>query len=78
MAIMEEILQLPAVKPVVPGSRHAGIMKGLFEDSGGTGRLATDVHIAALAMEFDATVVSNDADFSRFADLKVMNPLQAR
>jgi len=53
-------------------------MKGLFEDSGGTGRLATDVHIAALAMEFDATVVSNDADFSRFADLKVMNPLQAR
>jgi len=42
-----------------------------------SGRLATDVHIAALAMEFDATVASNDAEFSRFADLKVMNPLQA-
>ncbi len=75
MAIMEEILLLPAVKPVVPGSRHAGIMKRLFEESGGTGRLATDVHIAALALEFDATVATNDTDFSRFAGLKIVNPL---
>ena len=77
MAIMEEILLLPAVKPAVPGSRHAGIMKRLFEESGGTGRLATDVHIAALALEFDATVASNDTDFSRFAGLKIVNPLLA-
>ena len=75
MAIMEEILLLPAVKPAVPGSRHASIMKRLFEESGGTGRLATDVHIAALALEFDATVATNDTDFSRFAGLKIVNPL---
>jgi len=50
-------------------------MKRLFEESGGTGRLATDVHIAALALEFDATVATNDTDFSRFAGLKIVNPL---
>ena len=37
--------------------------------------LATDAHIAALAMEYQAEVHSNDADFARFPGLRWRNPL---
>jgi predicted nucleic acid-binding protein len=35
----------------------------------------TDAHIAALAMEWQAEVHSNDADFARFSGLRWRNPL---
>ena len=37
--------------------------------------LVTDAHIAALAMEYQAEVHSNDTDFSRFPGLRWRNPL---
>lgn len=37
--------------------------------------LATDAHIAALAIEYQAEVHSNDADFARFPGLRWRNPL---
>ena len=37
--------------------------------------LMTDAHIAALAIENQATVHSNDSDFSRFPGLHWINPL---
>ena len=36
--------------------------------------LVTDSHIAALAMEYQAEVHSNDSDFSRFPGLRWRNP----
>jgi predicted nucleic acid-binding protein len=42
----------------------------------GTGcNLTTDVQLAALALEYDADVYSNDTDFARFPGLRWVNPL---
>lgn len=73
--IIAEILSLPSVSISIPGMQHTKIMKELFLESGGSGRLSTDVHLAAQAIELDAMLASNDADFSRFSRLKWFNPL---
>jgi toxin-antitoxin system PIN domain toxin len=74
--IIIEILELPSVRVVSPGSQHAGIMRRFFSDTGAESRLTTDVHLAALAIEHDATLVSNDVDFTRFGGLKLLNPIE--
>jgi uncharacterized protein len=38
----------------------------LLRDSGTGGNLTTDAHLAALALEHGAAVVSYDRDFARF------------
>ncbi len=38
--------------------------------------LVTDAHIAALAIEHQAELHSNDSDFNRFPSLRWHNPLQ--
>lgn len=73
--VASELLDLPSVRVVSPGARHAGIMKRLFVETGATSRLTTDIHLAALASELDATLVSNDADFMRFTGIKLLNPI---
>jgi toxin-antitoxin system PIN domain toxin len=75
MTIMNHILHQPNVSLVAPGIRHLTIMTDLFTQSGATGKLTTDIHLAALAMEHKAQLASNDADFSRFPDLNWINPL---
>lgn len=72
---VEAILAAPAVRLVAPGPRHPALMRDLFVASGAGSRLVTDVHLAALALELDATLASNDADFSRFSGLRWVNPL---
>ena len=48
-------------------------------DATGVGAdLVTDAHIAALAIEYQAEVHSNDGDFARFPGLRWRNPLQPR
>ncbi|MGQ0642079.1 MAG: PIN domain-containing protein [Gemmatimonadaceae bacterium] len=38
--------------------------------------LTSDAHLAALAMENGAELVSTDADFARFRHLRLVNPLR--
>jgi toxin-antitoxin system PIN domain toxin len=47
----------------------------VLRDIGTGGNLTTDAQIAGLAIEWDATVCSNDADFGRFPGVKWTNPL---
>ena len=75
LGLIERIVSCGAARVVNPGPRHPAIMAELFETSGGSYRLVTDVHLAALAIELNATVASNDADFARFPGLKLCNPL---
>ena len=42
---------------------------------GATGPRVTDAALAALAIEYGATLASTDRDFSRFPDLRWINPL---
>ena len=71
------LLARPSVRLVTPGLRHAGLMRELFLSSGAGPKMVTDIHLAALAIELDAVLATNDADFARFPALKRVNPLQA-
>lgn len=63
------------VTVVEPGSRHLAVVRGLFEATGVAGRLTTDTHLAAIAIEHRAELHSNDRDFERFPGLRLRNPL---
>lgn len=65
----------PRVRFLVPGPRHLEIAFDLFRALGIAGDLTTDVQLAALALEYQAEVHSNDADFGRFPGLRWRNPL---
>ena len=66
----------PQVVMLDPGRGHWAILRDLVESVGAAGNLTTDAHLAALAIEYDATLHSTDADFSRFTSLKLSNPLR--
>ena len=76
MGVVADWLSLPHVNPLNPGSRHLSIMENLLAAAGVGGNLVNDAHIAALAIEFQAEVHSNDSDFARFPGLRWSNPLQ--
>jgi toxin-antitoxin system PIN domain toxin len=67
-------LRSPVVLTLEPGDRHLAILDGLLGEAGSAGNLVTDAHLAALAIEHDATLVSYDADFSRFEGLRWQRP----
>ena len=64
-----------SVRVVEPGPRHLRIARDLFAATGVAGSLTTDTHLAALAIEHNGEVHSNDRDFERFPGLRLFNPL---
>lgn len=68
-------LEQPSVRIVEPGPRHAELLAELFGATGVGGNLTTDTHLAALAIEHQAELHSNDADFGRFPGLRWRNPI---
>jgi hypothetical protein len=69
-------LSQPTVAILEPGEGHWSIFSQLLKTGQATGPLASDAHLAALAIEHGATLCSNDRDFSRFPNLKLLNPLE--
>ncbi len=67
--------QSPNVYTLSPGVEHLRIFGDLLTSAGVGGNLVTDAHIAALAIEHQAEVHSNDHDFARFRGLRWRNPL---
>lgn len=65
----------PSVAIVEPGPRHLAIVEQLFSATGVAAGLTTDTHLAALAIEHQAELHSNDMDFRRFPGLRWHNPL---
>ena len=74
-SIVRDWIAQPSVVVPEPGSRYAAILERLVVGTGARGGLVTDAAIAALAIENGATLASADYDFSRFPDLKWVNPL---
>jgi uncharacterized protein len=72
---VEGWLAEPNVRWVVPGPRHHNLALGYLRSIGTGGNLTTDIQLAAIAVENDATIYSNDADFARFGDVQWVNPL---
>ena len=69
-------LEHPRVGILTPGDQHAEILFRFLTHLGAAGNLTTDAHLAALAVEYQAELVSTDADFARFPGLRWFNPLR--
>ena len=72
---VQEWIDHPIVALLQPGDSHWSRFRALVETAGLAGNLTTDAHLAALAIEYGATLYSTDRDFRRFAGLRVKNPL---
>jgi toxin-antitoxin system PIN domain toxin len=70
-------MAVPNVRILTPGDSHGRLLFDFLERTGTAGNLTTDAHLAALAMEYQATLATTDKDFSRFPGLKWINPLDA-
>jgi toxin-antitoxin system PIN domain toxin len=68
-------LEQPVVEIRDPGPRHLEILERLVDSVGVGANLTTDAHLAALAIEHQCELVSNDTDFARFPGLRWRNPL---
>lgn len=71
---VEEWLACPPATLLHPTARHLGVLRGLIEPIGTAGNLTTDAHLAALAVEHGAHLVSFDRDFGRFPGLRWRHP----
>ena len=73
---VEGWLARPNAVVLHPTHRHLSLLRGLVEPLGTAGNLTSDAHLAALAIEHGGELCSADADFSRFAGLRWVNPLR--
>lgn len=63
---VREWLEQPPSVVVEPTARHAAVLAGLLEQAETGGNLVNDAHLAALAVEHAATIISYDTDFLGF------------
>ena len=68
--ILRDWLTQPTAVVLDPTARHADVLAGLLADTGTGGNLVNDAHLAALAVEHDAVLVSFDTDFARFRGVR--------
>lgn len=72
--IVSDWFARPNVSSASPGPRHWEILSKLIDDHNLVGNSQTDAHLAAIAIESDFELHSNDDGFKRFKDLKWINP----
>ncbi|OBA78357.1 ribonuclease [Mycobacterium sp. 1164966.3] len=59
---------------VNPTARHVDLLARMLAEVGAGGNLVNDAHLAALAVEHRASVVSYDSDFGRFPGVRWDRP----
>lgn len=75
--LLEHWLAEPPGLVVHPSDRHLSLLRGLLAPLGTAGNLVVDAHLAALALEHGAEVVSFDRDFQRFDGVAWSSPASA-
>lgn len=74
---LKAIMDSPSVLLLSETDRHVELMASIVKESGATGNLIHDAHIASLCLEHGVTeLISADRDFLRFKSLKIVNPFQ--
>ena len=73
---VEEWLETPAATVCEPGRHHLQLWRQALDAAGAGGNLVNDAHLAALAIEHNATIVTYDRDFSRFPRIEWRTPAQ--
>jgi toxin-antitoxin system PIN domain toxin len=74
MAQVHEWLAAPSAHLLNPGERHPMILESVLKQSGTAANLVNDAHLAALAIEHRASVVTFDRDFDRFDGVRAFSP----
>jgi uncharacterized protein len=72
--VVESWLDQPASVAIDPTVRHLSVLRGLLAPLGTAANLVNDAHLAALAVEHRAGIVSFDADFARFPGVRWRRP----
>ena len=68
-------LALDPVWTPEPVDRHQEILSSLISQTSNA-NLVSDAHLAALAIEYNLTLMTADRDFARFTGLRWRNPLE--
>lgn len=71
---VESWLEMPAIVAIDPTARHHAVLAGLLRSVGTGANLVNDAHLAALAVERNATIVTFDRDFGRFPGVRHLVP----
>jgi hypothetical protein len=72
---LRRILGSPMLVLLHETPNHPEVMMSVMEKAGVSGNLIHDAHIAALCIEHGISeLITGDRDFSRFAELSVINP----
>lgn len=66
LAVVEQWIAQPAAVVPEPDASHVRRLNDLLTATGSGGNLVNDAHLAALALQYRATVVTYDNDFGRF------------
>ena len=69
--IVHRWIDHPAALLVQPTAQHEAVLGRLLVGLGRGGPIVSDAHLAALAIEHRATLLSFDRDFEQFAGLRV-------
>ena len=71
LGLMDTWISHPRARIIQPTERHGDILARLLLVAGTAGNLTNDAHLAALAIEYNATVGSFDKDFKLFPGIKL-------
>lgn len=74
MAQVHDWLAAPSAHMLNPGPQHAEILERLLVARGAAANLVNDAHLAALALEHRASVVTYDSDLARFDGVRAISP----
>lgn len=73
--VVERWLSARTAVVIEPTATHLLTLRNLVAEAGTGGNLTSDAHLAALAIENSATVVTFDPDFSRFRGVQTHAPI---
>ena len=74
LAQVRSWLAAPGARLLEPTGQHVTVLERLLTRVGSGGNLVNDAHLAAVAIEYRADVVSYDADFGRFEEVRWRRP----
>jgi toxin-antitoxin system PIN domain toxin len=72
-AFLRNVLDAPTTVLLMETDRHVEVLEEVLRDTGVTGNLVHDAHIAALLLEHGVRdILTTDTDFHRFRGLRVV------
>ncbi|MBI2336357.1 MAG: PIN domain-containing protein [Deltaproteobacteria bacterium] len=72
IAFIDTIFNLPQAHRLEPQERYWDILKAAIRDTASTANLISDAHLATVATEHGASILTMDADFRRFKGINVL------